>query len=94
MEAVTAGIGISIATVPIMGDPDIGARMIAFGNALTSIIVVDGLIVGTWKRTLRRDAAVIETNFFSRLTKAQHRAVFLAAQRYGDFVQRPVRLNK
>lgn len=67
--------------------------MIALGNALSYIIVVDGQIVGTWKRTLGNDAVVIETNPFTQLTKAENRAITLAAQRYGDFLERPVILE-
>ena len=70
-----------------IGEADVGAKLSALGNALSYIIVVEGKIVGTWKRTLRRDAVVIETNLFTRLTTAENRAVAVAAQRYGDFLQ-------
>ncbi len=66
------------------------ARLWAMGNALSYIIVVDGQIVGTWKRTLRKGEVVIETNIFSRLTKAEKRAVAVAADQYGAFLELPV----
>lgn len=75
-----------------IGGVETGARLQAMGNDLSYIIVIDGQIVGTWKRTLRRDAVVIETNLFRQLTKVENRAVSLAAQRYGDFVEKPVQL--
>ncbi len=70
------------------------AQLTALGNALAYIIVVDGQIVGTWKRTLRKDAVVIETNIFTPLTKAENRAVAVAAHRYGEFLELPVVLPK
>jgi len=73
-----------------MGTAEVGSRLTALGNALSYIVVVDSQIVGTWKRTLGKGAVVIETDLFTRLTKAQNRAVGAAAQRYGDFLQRPV----
>lgn len=75
-----------------IGNAEVGARLTAMGNDLSYIIVVDGQIVGSWKRTLQRDAVVIKTDLFRRLTKAENRAVSLAAQRYGDFLELPVAL--
>ena len=69
-----------------IGDARIAAKLIALGNALTYIIVVDGQIVGTWKRTLRKGAVIIETNNFTQLTKAENRAVAAAADQYGAFL--------
>ncbi len=73
-----------------IGDARHTAKLIALGNALAYIIVVNGQIVGTWKRTLRKDAVVIETNIFTRLTKAENRAVAVAAHQYGAFLDLPV----
>ena len=75
-----------------IGGAEVGDRLKAMGNDLSYIIVIDGQIVGSWKRELRRDVVVIETNLFRRLTKAENRAVSMAAQRYGDFLERPVTL--
>jgi hypothetical protein len=69
---------------------DIGIRLTALGSALSYIIVVDGQIVGVWKRTLRKDVIVIEVDFFTQLTKADNQAVVAAAQRYGQFLNRSV----
>ena len=74
-----------------IGKADVGARLKP-GYDLSYIIVIDGQIVGSWKRTLKRDAVEIETNLFTRLTRAENRAVALAAHRYGDFLDRPVTL--
>jgi hypothetical protein len=55
-------------------------------------IVISGQIAGTWKRTLVKDGVIIKINLFTRLTKAENRAVALAAQRYGEFLGMPVGL--
>jgi hypothetical protein len=73
-----------------LGGAEVGAKLIALGNALNYVIVVDGQIAGTWKRTLGKDAVVIETNLFTRLAIAERRAIAAAAQRYGDFLRRSV----
>jgi hypothetical protein len=69
---------------------DIGAKLIELGNALSYIIVVDGQIVGVWKRTLRKDAVVIEADLFTSLGEAERQAVAVAADKYGEFLGLPV----
>src|SRR5262249_21967155 len=51
-------------------------------------IVVDGQIVGTWKRNLGRDSVVVTPSYFTKLTRDQIQAVALAAKRYGKFLSR------
>jgi hypothetical protein len=75
-----------------IGEAEVGDKWMALGNALSYIIVVDGQIVGTWKRELRKDAVVIEANLFTRLTEAENQAVAEAARRYGEFLKLPVAL--
>ena len=52
--------------------------------------VVNGQIKGTWKRTLRSDVMMLETQFFTPLPNAESRAVAVAIRRYGEFLQLPV----
>jgi len=77
-----------------IGDAKLAAKLIALGNALNYIIVVNGQIVGAWKRTFRKDAVVVETNIFTPLTKAENRALDAAARRYGAFLGLSVVLPK
>ena len=69
--------------------PSYGARLQALGNALTAIIVVDGMVVGTWKRTLKKDAVEVTTDLFRSLTSAESQAVATAIDRYAAFLQLP-----
>ena len=40
------------------------------GNALTHIMVLDGQIAGTWKRTLSKKAIAIKLSAFDQLEEA------------------------
>jgi hypothetical protein len=54
---------------------------------LAHVIVLDGQLVGGWKRTLKKNAVQVEYTLVIKLTKAQERAVEEAASRYGEFLQ-------
>jgi len=50
-------------------------------------IVVNNQVVGTWKRTVRKEAVEIVLNPFGKLNKIQTKAVETAAERYRKFVK-------
>jgi hypothetical protein len=56
------------------------------------MIVVDGLIAGTWKRTVKKSEVVIELVRFRDFAKAEEQAIADAAERYGKFLGLPIRL--
>lgn len=61
------------------------------GNGIFSpTIVVDGQIVGTWKRTFKKDAVVITQNLFTQLDEAQKQAIDAATERYSRFVGKSI----
>lgn len=57
-----------------------------------STILVDGRIVGNWKRTLKKDRVFIETSLLVKLGKTEMCALAEAANRYGEFLGMPVTL--
>lgn len=57
-----------------------------YGNALHFIMVVDGQIVGTWRRDFKKNVAFLELRVFKKLSGADRRAVLQAAERYGAFI--------
>jgi winged helix DNA-binding protein len=59
---------------------------------IAHIIILDGQIVGGWKRTIKKNVVVIEINSITDLTKAEKRAIADAANRYGKFLDLPVEL--
>jgi hypothetical protein len=61
------------------------------GNVLFShIIVIDGRVVGTWKRTFNKDAVTLTPNLLTPLNEAETRAFAAAIDRYGAFLGKPV----
>ncbi len=60
---------------------------------IAHVVIIDGQIVGGWKRTLKKDAAIVELNLITNLTKAEQQAVADAAGRYGAFLGLPVELT-
>jgi len=49
-------------------------------------ILVDGLCVGSWKRTLGRGSVVVEAALFTRLDEDGERALNAAVARFGEFL--------
>ena len=67
------------------------AKQVNTGNGIFfPTIVIDGQIVGTWKRTLKKSAVVITPSSFARLNEGETRAFAAAASRYGEFLGQPV----
>jgi hypothetical protein len=56
-------------------------------SLLNNTIVVDGEIVGTWKRTLERRAVTVKTKLFRRLTTTETAGLARAADSYGVFLE-------
>ena len=51
------------------------------------VVVINGKVRGIWKRTLRKDSALIETRMFSNLNDSEKSLVEAAAARFGDFLK-------
>ena len=60
-------------------------RMIARGNALTAVIVLNGGVAGTWKKAMRKESVEIRLNPFRELDKDEQEAVEVEVERYGKF---------
>jgi hypothetical protein len=72
-------------------DPAYAQRICPGGNGMFSpTLVSDGVVTGTWKRTFKGGAVVIETAPFRPLTAAESAALSAAADRYGKFLGLPV----
>jgi hypothetical protein len=72
-----------------MGDEKVGEKLKSMGNDLTHIIVLDGQIIGTWKR-VQAKSVIIKPNFFRPLKTAEKPAFVQAAEEYGRFLNLPV----
>jgi hypothetical protein len=58
--------------------------------ALSHTIVMNGHIVGNWKRVLKKEAVVITPYPFTAFTDAEFHAFTTAAHHYGKFLDLPV----
>ena len=76
-----------------IGEAEVGAKLVEMGNALTNFILLDGRIVGTFRRELKKKSVIIETNLFRALQAGEEEAVFAAANQYSAFLQLPVQLT-
>ncbi len=70
----------------------VSARLGNLGNALTYILVLDGQVIGSCRRTLQKETVTIEPNSFQPLTIDEQQAITEAAQRFGAFLQLGVEL--
>jgi hypothetical protein len=68
-------------------DP-IHAQKIVPGNngIFNPTVVIDGKIVGTWKRAFKKEAVMMTVSPFNPLSQAQSRAINAAAKLYASFV--------
>lgn len=62
-----------------------GPKLVAMGNALTGIAMIDGCIVGTWKRTQQKDNVSVAVALLRKLTKAEKLALAHTAEQYAKF---------
>jgi hypothetical protein len=71
------------------GPVDAGAGRVPFPHA----VVLDGELVGTWRRSFAPPAMAVEVQPLRALDGAERAAVQSAAVRYGEFVELPVELS-
>jgi hypothetical protein len=63
------------------------AKLPQAGNGIFNpTIVIDGQVVGTWRRSFKKDGLVITPSPFAKLNEAETRALTAAANRYGKFI--------
>ncbi len=58
-----------------------------------SLVIIDGRVRGTWKRTLTASAVKVTIQFWGRATDGDRRAVTKAAVLYGRFLGKAVETN-
>ena len=60
---------------------------------LAHIIILDGQVVGGWKRILKKSEALVEASLITQLTNAEKRAIANAADEFGKFLGLTVTLT-
>lgn len=67
-------------------DPKHARKVNAGGGVLSPVIVVRGQVVGTWKRTIRKDTVTVTPSFFTALDRADREAVAKAVDGYARYL--------
>ena len=60
---------------------------------IVHIIILDGQVVGGWRRTLNKNDVLVETSLITKLSTAEKQEVAEAVERYGKFLGLPVLLT-
>ena len=79
----------------IMGYQDRSAIMILRNNApfrYDSMIILDGQVIGTWRRTILKNSIDLEVDFFTQLSKQQRALLDEAVHRLSEFME--LKVNK
>jgi hypothetical protein len=77
-----------------LGDRLASVDLVIGGDALTAyVVVVDGQLVGGWKRAPTAKSVAVDLKLFVPLSAAERRALEGAARRYGAFLESPVVLE-
>ena len=61
-------------------------RLTPTNGMLPATIVSAGRVIGTWKRTFKKDTVVITPNPFEAIGSEESEALAVAAKRYGEFL--------
>jgi hypothetical protein len=67
-------------------DPAFAKRLNAGGGILNAVVIVNGIVEGTWKRTLRGSGVDVTVSPFRAFTTAETRALDKEKARYARFV--------
>lgn len=78
--------GISYKNRSAISIKDISPETLGENAAYYHMVVIDGVMAGNWKRTIKNNTVTIITNFFILLSKQKHQAVRNAVKRYSSFV--------
>jgi hypothetical protein len=57
---------------------------------ISHIVILDGQVVGGWRRTLNKDSVIVEITPIAKLTKIEERAIYAESERFGKFLKLPI----
>ena len=68
--------------------PSKSSKKDALNFVFRSPIVIGGAVVGSWRRSVRKDTVQVKLDLLRRLSEVEKRAILEAAIRYGEFLGR------
>jgi hypothetical protein len=75
-------------------DAEHAKRLNAGGGMLNPAVLVDGRVIGTWRRELAPAAALLEVNLFETPTAKLQQTIARAAARFGHFLGVETRIER
>ncbi len=57
-----------------------------------NIIIIDGQVKGTWRRTFKKDMVIVEINSFIKLNSTQIKRLINAVNKFGKFLNLPTEI--
>lgn len=74
-------------------DARFSRQVIGINGLFNASLVIDGRVVGTWKRSSGKSGLAVELSPFRPLLKKELKALGIAAHRYGDFIGLPAQVT-
>lgn len=74
-------------------DSQYSERVMTFNGIFRPTIVLDGQVVGTWQRMVKKKEVVLTLTPFAELGEREYEAVRAAAGQYSSFLNLPVRFD-
>jgi hypothetical protein len=71
-------------------DPKHSKHLNLGGGMVNGAVVVDGKMVGGWKRVLKSSGVIVSVKCFERITDAQSQGIKAAIDRYAKFLDLPI----
>ena len=68
-------------------------KSISINGIFNPIIVINGQITGLWKRTIKNDKVIVETEFFRSHNKTELNLIKKASEKYGHFLEKKPELK-
>lgn len=65
--------------------PEWNANAISSNGIFKPVIVLNGQVIGIWKRTLKKDSVTIEAQIFTSISKSELRLLEEAAEKYAHY---------
>ena len=75
-------------------DPAHSKKVMPGGGMFKPLLVINGRVVGTWKRTLHKTKVLVSLDPFEPLNSTQMKAVAAATESYGRFLGLPVEISQ
>jgi len=70
------------------------AKTVSSNGIFRPVIVVNGKVTGIWKRTIKKDKVIVETEFFKQPNQIQNSLIEKAANQFGHFIELKTEINQ